>query len=138
MFLGTPKDWLFGTSPNGYMDGDLFYKWFEIIFLKHCQVRPAVLILDNHESHLTLKLIRKAREEQIELYCLPPHTTHITQPLDVCLFRPLKAKFSELAMSLGYARKDLIIGKAKLVLCQKKKRYNTSIFIKGKSFLKIT
>lgn len=120
------------------MDGDLFYKWFEIIFLKHCQVRPAVLILDNHESHLTLKLIRKAREEQIELYGLPPHTTHITQPLDVCLFRPLKAKFSELAMSLGYARKDLIIGKAKLVLCQKKKRYNTSIFIKGKSFLKIT
>lgn len=119
--LGTPKDWLFGTSPNGYMDGDLFYKWFEIIFLKHCQVRPAVLILDNHESHLTLKLIRKAREEQIELYCLPPHTTHITQPLDVCLFRPLKAKFSELAMSLGYARKDLIIGKAKLVLCQIKK-----------------
>lgn len=138
MFLGTPKDWLFGTSPNGYMDGDLFYKWFEIIFLKHCQVRPAVLILDNHESHLTLKLIRKAREEQIEIYGLPPHTTHITQPLDVCLFRPLKAKFSELAMSLGYARKDLIIGKAKLVLCQKKRRYNTSIFIKGKSFLKIT
>lgn len=121
MFLGTPKDWLFGTSPNGYTDGDLFNKWFEIIFLKHCQVRPAVLILDNHESHLTLKLIRKAREEQIEIYGLPPHTTHITQPLDVCLFRPLKAKFSELAMSLGYARKDLIIGKAKLVLCQKKK-----------------
>lgn len=40
--LGTPKDWLFGTPPNGYMDGDLFYKWFEVIFLKHCHVRPAV------------------------------------------------------------------------------------------------
>lgn len=29
---GVPRDWLFGTSPNGYMDGELFYKWFESVF----------------------------------------------------------------------------------------------------------
>lgn len=31
-------DWLFGILLNGYMDGDLFYKWFEVIFLKYCYV----------------------------------------------------------------------------------------------------
>jgi hypothetical protein len=29
----------------------------------------------------------------IVLYYLPPHTTHVTQPVDVGLFGPLKAAF---------------------------------------------
>lgn len=110
---GVPRDWLFGTSPNGYMDGELFYKWFESVFLPNVHKRPALLVLDNHESHLTLKLLQRAKSEKVELYGLPPHTTHVTQPLDVALFKPLKSKFSDIAVNLGYARKDLMIGKAK-------------------------
>ncbi|XP_062597502.1 uncharacterized protein LOC134258915 [Saccostrea cucullata] len=110
---GAPRDWLFGTSPNGYMDGDLFYKWFETVFLPNCSKRPSLLILDNHESHITLKLIQRAKAEEVELYGLPPHTTHVTQPLDVALFKPMKTKFSDTAVNLVYARKDLVIGKAK-------------------------
>lgn len=110
---GVPRDWLFGTSPNGYMDGELFYKWFESVFLPNVHKRPALLVLDNHESHLTLKLLQRAKSENVELYGLPPHTTHVTQPLDVALFKPLKSKFSDIAVNLGYARKDLMIGKAK-------------------------
>lgn len=110
---GVPRDWLFGTSPNGYMDGELFYKWFESVFLPNVHKRPALLVLDNHESHLTLKLLQRAKSENVELYGLPPHTTHVTQPLDVALFKPLKFKFSDIAVNLGYARKDLMIGKAK-------------------------
>jgi len=32
----------------------------------------------------------------IDLYCLPPHTTNILQPLDVSVFRPLKTAFSNI------------------------------------------
>lgn len=107
--VGVPRDWLFGTSPNGYMDGELFYKWFESVFLPNVHKRPALLVLDNHESHLTLKLLQRAKSENVELYGLPPHTTHVTQPLDVALFKPLKFQ----AVNLGYARKNLMICKAK-------------------------
>lgn len=56
------------------MDGDLFYKWFEVIFLKHCQVRPAVIILDNHESYLTLKLIKEGTDRALR--SPSAHDTH--------------------------------------------------------------
>ena len=42
-----------------------------------------VLFVDEHHSHLSLPLIHEAREKGAQLYCLPAHTTHILQPLDV-------------------------------------------------------
>lgn len=111
MFILTsiPRDWLCGTSPNGYMDGELFYKWFESVFLQNVRKCPAFLVLDNHES----SLLQRAKTDGEELYKLPPHTTYVTQPLDVALFKPLKAKYFDIAVSFGYARKDLMIVKAK-------------------------
>lgn len=97
------EDWLFGVSENGYMDTQLFLSWFRQIFLKHAtKERPLLLTMDNHESHVSLEVVEEARANQVELYCLPPHTTHILQPLDVVMFRPLKKTFSDLAINLGY------------------------------------
>lgn len=110
---GVPRDWLFGTSPNGYMDGELFYKWFESVFLPNVHKCPALLVLDNRESHLTLKLLQRAKTENVELYGLPPHTSHVTQPLNAALFKHLKSKFSDIAFNLGYARKDDWQGKVR-------------------------
>lgn len=94
------------------MDSDLFRKWFAQVFLKHAPTsRPLLLVMDNHESHLSIDLLDMARDNQVELYCLPPHTTHILQPLDVCLFRPLKKAVSDLAINLSYVNKELVIGK---------------------------
>ena len=36
-----------------------------------------------------------AHEHGIELFCLPPHTTHRTQPLDVGVFGPLQRRWME-------------------------------------------
>lgn len=90
------------------MDGELFLKWFRMVFLKHAsKERPLLLTMDNHESHITLALVEEARANNVELFCLPPHTTHLLQPLDVVMFRPLKKSFSELALSLGYVNNHL-------------------------------
>jgi hypothetical protein len=43
--------------------------------------KPILLIYDGHGSHNTLELIELAREHNIILFCLPPHTTHKLQPL---------------------------------------------------------
>lgn len=82
------------VTENGWMTSDAFYSWFE----KFCEIitqRPLLLIYDGHSSHIQLKLILKARQEQISLLKLPPHTTDRLQPLDVCCFKPLKTKWDK-------------------------------------------
>lgn len=49
------------------------------------------MILDGFAAHLTLRIAQLAVENQIEIICLPPHLTSRLQPLDVCVFRGVKA-----------------------------------------------
>ena len=49
---------------------------------------PILLIYDGHGSHNTMELIELAHQHNIILFCLPPHTTHKLQPLDVGVFGP--------------------------------------------------
>ena len=47
-------------------------------------------IIDGHSSHYSPATIKLAAENQIIVFVLPPHTTHIAQPLDRGCFSPLK------------------------------------------------
>ena len=48
------------------MDRQLFELWFEKVFLKNCGTkRPVILLLDNHDSHYSLKVIEMAIENQV-------------------------------------------------------------------------
>ena len=40
-------------------------------------------------------VIEAAAEEGVIIFCLPPHTTHLTQPLDKGCFAPLKSYWRE-------------------------------------------
>ena len=55
--------------------------------------RPVILFIDGHKSHMTMELIQFCNENRIILYALPPNTTHIMQPADVSVFKPLKSKW---------------------------------------------
>ncbi|CAG2231129.1 unnamed protein product [Mytilus edulis] len=95
---GIPEAWLFARSPNGYVDSELFIQWFKEIFLNstsHLSQHNILLTMDNHESHLSIELIDLAIARNVDLFCLPPHTTHILQPLDVGCFKPLKKEFAQ-------------------------------------------
>ena len=48
------------------------------------------MYLDGHSSHATMALSNFCVEHEIELISLYPNSTHITQPMDVALFRLLK------------------------------------------------
>jgi len=51
---------------------------------------PIVIFFDGHGSHVTVRMIELARKCGVHLFCLPPHTTHKLQPLDVGVFGPLQ------------------------------------------------
>ena len=54
-------------------------------------VSPSLLILDNCTSHKEVEEL--CSEENIRILFLPPHSSHITQPLDLNLFSSLKKKY---------------------------------------------
>ena len=81
----------YGLSNKGWIDNVLFKDWLENHFIKHAVAsRPLLLLLDGHSSHYLLDTLKFAMEKDIIIFCLPPYTTHGSQPLDVSVFGPLK------------------------------------------------
>ncbi|XP_047235399.1 MFS-type transporter clz9 [Girardinichthys multiradiatus] len=92
-----PPNALYGWSESGYVNSELFKKWFLKLFLIHApKVRPLLLIFDGHKSTVSLEVVESARKDGIVLLCLPPHCSHILQPLDTGLFVVLKQRFASL------------------------------------------
>ena len=54
-----------------------------------------MLIIDGFGSHMTISFNNMATEAKIVLFRLPPHSTHMTQPLDVGVFQPFKHYHTE-------------------------------------------
>ena len=87
----------YGLSDNGWMDQELFHAWLCNHFLRYAPpARPLLLLMDGHSSHYSPDTIRIAAKEQVILFALPPHTTHLSQPLDKGCFGPLKVKWREI------------------------------------------
>ncbi|KAF2174950.1 CENP-B protein, partial [Zopfia rhizophila CBS 207.26] len=49
-----------------------------------------LLILDNHKSHNSLEFTEYYKENKIVTLYMPPHSSHILQPLNISYFLPLK------------------------------------------------
>ena len=86
---------LFDCSDNGWINQELYLRWFKFFIANIPPARPVLLIQDGHGSHISLDVIRLARENDVSLLCLPAHTTHLLQPLDVGVFKSLKLNFSK-------------------------------------------
>ena len=77
------------------MDGEIFESWLNHHFLLYAPpARPLFLLMDGHSCHFSPVFVNKAADEQVIVFCLPPHSTHKTQPLDK-VFSPLKKVWAE-------------------------------------------
>ncbi|KAG8235449.1 hypothetical protein J437_LFUL015797 [Ladona fulva] len=52
--------------------------------------KPILLLLDKHESHLSVEALGKASEAGIVIATFPLHASHKLQPLDLAVYGPLK------------------------------------------------
>jgi len=81
------------TIPRGGYRARFFPQWF-LHFVKHTNPTkedPLILVLDRHYSHTrNLEVITLARENHVDMICLPPHSTHKMQPLDKAFMGALK------------------------------------------------
>ena len=96
MIKGAPVGTKGAATKSGWMISDIF-----IDVLKHFvdHVRPTtdspkLILLDNHESHLSIAALNYAKTNGIMLLTFPPHCSHKLQPLDVSVFGPLKKHYN--------------------------------------------
>ena len=88
-----PTDCVYGISESGWMETEQFQEWFEMVFVKYTQSieGPKLLLLDGHASHFSIKVIEIADANNIHIICMPAHSTHLLQPLDVGVFHHFKS-----------------------------------------------
>jgi hypothetical protein len=88
-----PGSCLYNTSQDGWMGEDQFYDWFLRVFVAGTQNQDGdkILLYDDHSSHISIRVIQLAMQNNICIICLPAHTSHIYQPMDLCVIKALKS-----------------------------------------------
>jgi hypothetical protein len=89
-------------QPNAWMTKWLFESWISH-FIRCLKRGPGIdqknrhlLILDGHNSHVTLEVVSVAMTSGLDIVSLPSHTSHALQPLDVSCFKPFKTAFRQI------------------------------------------
>jgi hypothetical protein len=92
------RNWKVSVSENGWTNNVLELEWLKH-FDAHTKMHKVgvyrLLIFDSHESHLNQDFKDYGLEHKILTLCMPPHLSHVFQPLDVVCFSPLKRKYSQ-------------------------------------------
>ncbi|XP_056006761.1 uncharacterized protein LOC130050562 [Ostrea edulis] len=60
----------------------------------HDEKSPVLVLYDGHRSHISIGLIEWAKENNIILFVLPPHCSHLLQPLDVSCYGPFETAWN--------------------------------------------
>jgi len=89
----------FTYSENGWTNNEIGLWFFQICFDPETAIGQKgewrILILDGHASHVSTKTVEYCVSRKIILLCLPAHTTHLLQPLDVGVFAPLSTAYKK-------------------------------------------
>lgn len=96
---GSPPGSFGRATKSGWMNVNLFGEYLDHL-IRH--IRPSVenrilLVMDNHESHVSLTAVDKARDNGIVIVTIPPHTSHRLQPLDKAVYGPFKSAYNRAA-----------------------------------------
>jgi hypothetical protein len=91
-----PPNWVLSVSEKGWTNNEIGLDWIQHFNL-HTKDRSTgvkrLLIIDGHESHDSLQFREFCAENHIITLCMPPHSSHLLQPLDVACFSPLKRAY---------------------------------------------
>lgn len=109
-----PRDWRIHTSDNGWTTNEIGLDWikhFDMYTKDRTKGVYRLLVLDGHESHHSSEFEKYCQAQKIITLCMPPHSSHFLQPLDVGCFGPLKASYSKqiekmMRMQITHITKD--------------------------------
>lgn len=91
---------VYAASRKGWMESDIFKNYFlKTLIPALGPERPVLIAYDGHSTHISLDILEAAIQNNITILKLPPHSSHLLQPLDLSVFRPFKLKWDEKLIS---------------------------------------
>lgn len=94
--VGAPAGTMIRGSKDGWINKELFYQFGKKFVESVVQDgKKHVLLLDGHGSHVyNLDFINLMKDNNIELFCFPPHSSHVLQPADRSVFKSFKSHWT--------------------------------------------
>jgi hypothetical protein len=77
---------------SGFITEDLLYNWVKDDFISYCTFQrlilgnkeaPIVVFCDGHSSRFSTRIWKLMKENNIILICIPSHSSHLLQVLDL-------------------------------------------------------
>ena len=88
------SSWDFKSSTEEWTDDKIALTWLKMIFIPQTMSQKEgekrLLIIDGHSSHATDDFMFECFYNGIYVLWIPPHSSHVTQPLDVAVFGSVK------------------------------------------------
>lgn len=109
------KGWKFSATPKGWTDNEMALEWLQKLFVPltapEDPLEPRLLIMDGHRSHATTEFMWNCFKNNIYVIYLPPHTSHVLQPLDLAVFSSLKSAYRKRLSYLAQWSNQTAVGK---------------------------
>lgn len=85
------------ANPSGWMKEENFLKYAKhfVKYVKPSKDKPVLLLLDNHDSHLSIEVLDYFKANGVTVLSFPPNCSHKLQPLDRTVYGPLKKYFNK-------------------------------------------
>lgn len=91
--------WKFSCSSTGWANFQVLKEWLDNLFLPEPKPEDPslwrLLLLDQHKAYIDSEFKLKAWKSKVWLSWSPSHSSHITQPLNIDVFRPLKVFYQQ-------------------------------------------
>jgi hypothetical protein len=85
LVAGTP--FFHCMTEKGFSTNESKLDFLTTVFIPHAKAGPGkaphLIILDGHCSNVNLEFLRECKRNNVLVYVLPPHSSHLTQPLDL-------------------------------------------------------
>ncbi len=119
-------NWIFTATEKGWTSQSVAVEWLEKIFIPRTKpqdpTQARLLVLDGHDSHTTDDFMWNCFNNNIYLVFLPPHTSHVLQPLDLSVFSPLKHTYRKHLNNINSWAESTVVGKQLMIKCILKAR----------------
>lgn len=101
---------MYAATKAGWMEESTFFMWLTEMFIQHVEAKrtklgleeqSAILFFDGHSSHISYRIVKLGIDHNIKLVKFPSHMTDKIQPLDICVFGPVKTGWTRLLVEHG-------------------------------------
>ena len=106
--LGYARSAIYATSRTAFVNTELYHKWMLEVVVPHIRKNrlrerfdgPAFVIQDGFGGHDVELISDQLKENNIKVITLPPHSSHLLQPLDIGVFGVQKFHKNRMKLSI--------------------------------------